>query len=235
MGRLPPFQRSHKGSNLSPGPDFIRTRLSLHHPALVVLLTGGHRDPVCPQVRTFWTEKDFTFGHFPGEMWTPRFAPQPRLQPRRCNLPPPQQQVKITQKCVWLCTSTVRSCVSLPRDCGVKAEEASVDFVLRKLSPFPLGSGTEPELVLRKPGSGLKITGYKGCGTVAPRTPAAAAGGRTAPGPGSGCKDRNRVCNHSKYGCLVALHHIPAPYRNNAGAIQRAVSMNRNFTPPCLR
>lgn len=58
--------------------------------------------------------------------------------------------------------------MSLPRDCRVKAEEASVEFVLRKLSPFPLGSGTEPEVVLRKPGSRLKITRYKGCGTVAP-------------------------------------------------------------------
>lgn len=50
----------------------------------------------------------------------------------------------------------------------MKAEEASVELFLRKLSPFPLGSETEPELVLRKPGSRLKITGYKGCGTVAP-------------------------------------------------------------------
>lgn len=51
---------------------------------------------------------------------------------------------------------------STERDCRVKAEEASVKFFLRKLSPFPLGSRTEPELVLRKPGSRLKITGYKG-------------------------------------------------------------------------
>lgn len=46
------------------------------------------------------------------------------------------------------------------RDCRVKVEEASVRFFLRKQSPFPLGSTTEPEFVLRKPG-GVKITAYK--------------------------------------------------------------------------
>lgn len=70
------------------------------------------------------------------------------------------------------------SVFSTERDCRVKAEEASVKFFLRKLSPFPLGSTTEPELVLRKPGSGLKITGYKGWGLrgSGPHTPAAAPG-----------------------------------------------------------
>lgn len=51
--------------------------------------------------------------------------------------------------------------LSIKRDCRVKVEEASVELFLRKLSPFPLGSRTEPELVLRKPGK-LKITTYKG-------------------------------------------------------------------------
>lgn len=48
----------------------------------------------------------------------------------------------------------------MKRACRVKAEEASVKLFLRKLSPFPLGSRTEPELALRKPGK-LKITAYK--------------------------------------------------------------------------
>lgn len=42
----------------------------------------------------------------------------------------------------------------------VKAREASVKFFLRKQSPFPLGSQTEPEFVLRKL-SRSKITEYK--------------------------------------------------------------------------
>lgn len=46
------------------------------------------------------------------------------------------------------------------RDCRVKVEEASVKFFLGKQSPFPLGSRTEPEFVLRKPGR-VKITAYK--------------------------------------------------------------------------
>ena len=43
---------------------------------------------------------------------------------------------------------------------AAECKEASVSFFLRKQSPFPLGSKTEPELVLRK--QGLKITEYKG-------------------------------------------------------------------------
>lgn len=111
-----------------------------------------------------------------------------------------------------------------------------MEFFLRKPSPFPLGSETEAELVLRKPGSRLKITGYKGCGTVAPARLLQRREDAPLPSSSSKTFKERTACPPAANAVVfvrVARDTSQLVTITTEGET-RVVSMDRSFTPSCL-